>query len=774
MVYADAIKWFKTFVDEEMYREDFKQIDKDFDNTLSFVEVRTWAQERSKTDDSWKKLFLESGPVLNIAHKMACQHGDTGSSVSRSHSVDIGEFRTLLLHMFAVSNFWCHFNNADNWDESGGDVGSGDLNFKSFRLAVRTFNAAHAKEEVSDEQILDMFNFIDSNQSGGIGFFEICNFCCKFIDAAHEGNRKGSNAGRSTKEIKSMKGASFKGGSDEIDLMRHVSTVSNKMAAGNKVNFSGMSPEERSHNAMHFLYSHILGQQELALLAAKNETLNSIRRQFHTVDSLVTNPLCAGYLLRFVDNDENGNLIRFISAVYAFKECFTEDLNVWTTGWRDTDTMAKIEDYDTVEQYLITTAYWPSMSDHLSITAHANKIYQTYLGSMNAICTTKEIIQRTSKRLQLIHLYGPHIFDEACIDPLKTAKKGVLPRFLQSEIAKTLIMEISSCENLVAIKAEDLDQIVAPPRSIDPTLLLSDQQPPPQIPSLSPHTTDPEALSRLLGCIMVSDPAYGSLLQFIRDNDEKMLPKFYCIRLIYTFIEHMQQNDHAAASDVAWLIYKHFLAQWSPFELVGLDSTAKKAMLLEFAAPTVDTFTTIRTHCENHILLAVRVFLRTEAYRALLTSLGTSAVSPRPLVKRESVDDGVSPEQKTTDSLYVEETGAVPESVEQGLGGRLEQRRRQQQQQDLAQDQVQEQELGQDQGLGQEQEVGQEQELGQEYDQEQEHAQYQEYEHQEEAQASYEAVASVQYPGWTSHIDDATGYEYFLNDETGESKWAEH
>ena len=740
VVYADALKWFKTFVDEEMYREDFKQIDKDFDNTLSFVEVRTWTQERSKTDVSWKKLFLEGGcPVLNIAHKMACQHGDTGSSVSRSHSVDIGEFRTLLLHMFAVSNFWCHFNNADNWDESGGDVGSGDLNFKSFRLAVRTFNAAHANEEVSDEQISDMFNFIDSNQSGGIGFFEICNFCCKFIDAAHEITRKGSSMGRSTKETKSMKGMA-----EDIDLMRHVSA---KMA-GEKINFDGMSPEERTHHAMHFLFNHIEGQKEMALSAAQNETLNSIRRQFHTVDSLVTNPLCAGYLLQFVDDDENGTLIRFISAVYAFKESFTEDLNVWTTGWRDTDTMVKIEDYNSVEQYLVTTAYWPSMSDHLTITTHANNIYQTYLGSLNAICTTKEVIQRTSKRLQLIHLYGPHIFDEACMDPLKTAKKGILPRFLKSEIAKTLIMEISSCENLEAIKATDLDEIVSPPppsssssslpQPMDPTISSDQQLPPPSIPLLSPHTTDSQELSRLLGCIMVTSTPYTSLLNFIKENDDTMLSKFYCIRLIYLFMEHMQQNDLRAASDVAWLIYKHFLIQWTPFELVGLPPADKKAVLLEFAAPTIHTFTSIRTHCENYILLAVRVFIKTEAYRALFGS--SVETSNPPVIVQDSGGEGDSVEEKTTEIPVVQEM-----SPEEGLGGRMEQRRREQQGQEQVQvfEEVYEQELGNEAGY-------------------------------EEPQPYDETVPFVQYPGWTSHIDEATGYEYFLNDETGESKWAEH
>jgi EF-hand domain pair len=685
---------------------------------------------------------------LNIAHKMACQHGDTASSVSRSHAVDIGEFRTLLLHMFAVSNFWCHFNNADNWDESGGDVGSGDLNFKSFRLAVRTFNTAHANEEVSDEQISDIFNVIDSNQSGSIGFFEICNFCCKFIDSAHEITRKGSTMGRSTKDIKSMKGIA-----EDTDLMRHVSVKS----VGEKINFDGMSPEERTHHSMHFLFNHIEGQREMALLAAQNETLNSIRRQFHTVDSLVTNPLCAGYLLQFVDNDdENGTLIRFISAVYAFKESFTEDLNIWTTGWRDTDTMVKIEDYNSVEQYLITTAYWPSMSDHLTITAHANNIYQTYLGSMNAISTTKEIMQRTSKRLQLIHLYGPHIFDEACMDPLKTAKKGVLSRFLKSNIAKTLIMEISSCENLEAINAADLDQIVASP-SLSPSMdtdttisSSSDQQPPPSIPLLSPHTTDSQELSRLLGCIMVTPTPYTSLLKFIRDNDETLIPKFYCIRLIYIFMEHTQQNDLQAASEVAWLIYKHFLIQWTPFELVGLAPADKKAVLFEFAAPTIHTFTSIRKHCENYILLAVRVFIKTEAYHSLFGATVDTSMVNHHIKVNENGGERDSVEEKTTETTPPVVVVLQENGPEEGLGGRMEQRRREKQGQDL------------DQGQDQEFEQENVQEIRQEFE-------------QVEPQASDEtAVPFVQFPGWTSYIDEATGYEYFLNDETGESKWAEH
>ena len=83
--------------------------------------------------------------------------------------------------MFAIAILWSHFDNADQWKD-GEDPGSKELSFDAFRLAVRTLTLANAKEELTDEGLQADFDIIDTNSSGTIGFHEVCNFCCKFID----------------------------------------------------------------------------------------------------------------------------------------------------------------------------------------------------------------------------------------------------------------------------------------------------------------------------------------------------------------------------------------------------------------------------------------------------------------------------------------------------------------------------------------------------------------------------------------------------------------
>ena len=154
--------------------EDFKSMDKHHENALSFVDVRDWIIRKGTIEPSWN-IFLTSGPVLAIAHQNACKHGDSSSSVSAPKVVDVIEFKTLLVHLFAVSVLWRHFLNADQWEESGAEkVGTKQLNFDAFKLACRTLSSANAKEDLSDEQIQADFLLLDANCSNTIGFTEVC------------------------------------------------------------------------------------------------------------------------------------------------------------------------------------------------------------------------------------------------------------------------------------------------------------------------------------------------------------------------------------------------------------------------------------------------------------------------------------------------------------------------------------------------------------------------------------------------------------------------
>ena len=151
---------------------DFKSMDRHNENALSFADVQYWISMKGKTDPIWS-IFLTSGPVLTIAHKYACKHGDTHTSVSASKMVNVTEFKTLLVHLFAFSILWSHFANAEKWEVNGADLVGHRLNFEAFKLACRTFDSANAHEDLNDSQIKTDFELIDSNFSGSVGFIEV-------------------------------------------------------------------------------------------------------------------------------------------------------------------------------------------------------------------------------------------------------------------------------------------------------------------------------------------------------------------------------------------------------------------------------------------------------------------------------------------------------------------------------------------------------------------------------------------------------------------------
>ena len=152
--------------------DNFKAMDRHSENALSFADVQHWIVSKSKTDPTWC-IFLTSGPVLTIAHKYACKHGDTHSSVSASKMVDITEFKTFFVHLFAITILWCHFQNAEEWEESGEGPVDHRLKFQAFKLAWRTFDSANMHEELTDSLIKSDFDLIDVNFSGSVGFIEV-------------------------------------------------------------------------------------------------------------------------------------------------------------------------------------------------------------------------------------------------------------------------------------------------------------------------------------------------------------------------------------------------------------------------------------------------------------------------------------------------------------------------------------------------------------------------------------------------------------------------
>ena len=121
-------------------------------------------------------MFITSGAVLSVAHKAAAEHIDSTSNSEAKHVVDVSEFRALLIHLYAVSILWRHFAGVLHLNIDGGegeDMSHKSLSESEFKLAVRSFCHAHAKEEISDEELAKDFQDLDKTLSGSIGFISV-------------------------------------------------------------------------------------------------------------------------------------------------------------------------------------------------------------------------------------------------------------------------------------------------------------------------------------------------------------------------------------------------------------------------------------------------------------------------------------------------------------------------------------------------------------------------------------------------------------------------
>jgi hypothetical protein len=100
--------------------------------------------------------------------------------VLKKKVIGIDDFRTFLVHFFAISVLWVHFKNADDFKMSS-DWGNLTLSFEEFRLAVKTLTASHEKEDIGDEQLKKDFDRLDRDKSNSLNFVEVFNFVPFFI-----------------------------------------------------------------------------------------------------------------------------------------------------------------------------------------------------------------------------------------------------------------------------------------------------------------------------------------------------------------------------------------------------------------------------------------------------------------------------------------------------------------------------------------------------------------------------------------------------------------
>ena len=319
-----------------------------------------------------------------------------------------------------------------------------------------------------------------------------------------------------------------------------------------------------------------------------------------TIDELLSNPLTAGYLLIFCQSQYNSENLNFIMEVDDYRDQFLGDRDLWkSVRWKDIDTsMSSSTAVTATTDHDISSSSWVSVADKVTIEGIMNEIYDRYLcdDSSTQVGSSKEIQQRTRQRMKHVHLYGPYVFDEACLDPIKTMKKDILPRFLLSNVYRRMVQDVTMCEP--PPPASDLK--VPPPGCRLLTNASMDHF----------HDSRRFTLEEIIGCLQL----YNVFLAFLRRR--VCAENLICVPMIAIFEDQMHEDELVEGQATALKIYRYFVAPGSAFE-VSLQHAKRKHVMRDIAQPKPHIFEFVRRSAYDQLKIHFEQFLQTPDYAHL-------------------------------------------------------------------------------------------------------------------------------------------------------------
>jgi hypothetical protein len=266
--------------------------------------------------------------------------------------------------------------------------------------------------------------------------------------------------------------------------------------------------------------------------ARKIPTTDARNEKFVNVSKVFENPIMTGYFLTFCRVQHAWENILFIMECDRFKDIMGADMKAWRGQYTDLDKLifARAKSSEFVEDDVmdertrrrIEKPEWPSKVVHRRfVDRRMKEIWDNYL-SLSApteICIPAHIREKTFIRMNLVHMYGPTIFDEALLDPFVTLRNDLMPRFLTSPLCREMNSRLAFCASL-----PDADSLL-----VDGPLLMDS----PFVRS-TPEDFPPTRLFELNE--MISDPfLYAQFLAHLRSHycPENLL----CVRKILEYEE---------------------------------------------------------------------------------------------------------------------------------------------------------------------------------------------------------------------------------------------
>lgn len=337
-----------------------------------------------------------------------------------------------------------------------------------------------------------------------------------------------------------------------------------------------------------------------------------------TMMSVIQDPVQCGFLLQFCTKQHNSENLCFIMMVSRFRDAMSTDAKSWPKTWTQVDAElllnsnkgAPIDPEDTS---------WPStVLSKVAISKLVQSIWDNFLSNdaPHQICMPSQVAENTRRRIRFLDLYGPEVYTEALLDPIKTMHKDVLPRFLASPLYADMKLRLASL-----MQRSMANKLVVPP--------------PDKMSSLD-KKSDLFHEKRLFSLqeILENRVLYTEFLSHLQ---KKMsVENLLCYRMILIFEERIAAMDvadsgretsercneslKAEAINQAWVIYRYFVAPDAPYE-VSLHSRHKKELMISLAYPYKAMFEELKKSTYSVLTVNFNAFKFTDEYRHLWKTL---------------------------------------------------------------------------------------------------------------------------------------------------------
>jgi hypothetical protein len=348
------------------------------------------------------------------------------------------------------------------------------------------------------------------------------------------------------------------------------------------------------------------GRNVLSSLATAGNVQSTHLKKFNATFNRIEldDPVQCGFLRVFCESEYSAENLSFLMEVDRFRDHMLADPSSWCSTWQDIDvdiSISAIKDDDFSFPPVFGGSdepEWPSrIVDRRTAEQMILSIWDRFLSdtSPTEVCVSPHILANTKRRISHLDLYGPEVFREALVEPLKTIQRDTLPRFFKSKLYDKMKMFLAASRPL---PTADSLRVPAPSYGLLSVLTAED---------LAQKEFD-------LNEILLDGLLYDEFLKYLRAKfcSENLL----CVRMILLFEENVRIKDFITAEQQAWDICNYFVVSGSAYE-VGLSHRRRKEVLLSLARPNALLFAPLKRFIMKELRTSFELFKRTHEYASL-------------------------------------------------------------------------------------------------------------------------------------------------------------